>query len=110
MSHLIDLNCGDLRDHASRVEQVASSLDEPIGAIAYVTIGSDAYGLMCGFAAAPTVLMGVGAGAALLATRGVLERAATLARLAAADFEQRELDNCSELKELESTLDGTVYV
>lgn len=110
MSYSIDLDCGGLRDQARQVEDVARSLDEPIGAIRYVTLGADAYGLMCGFAGAPTTLLGAGAGAALAATQGILERAARLARLAANEFEQQEQEYCAQLKELENAVDGTVYV
>ncbi|MFG6402573.1 MULTISPECIES: hypothetical protein [unclassified Microbacterium] len=110
MSYGIDLDCGGLRDHAGRIDNIARSLDDPIGAVQYVTLGADAYGIMCGFAGLPTTLMGAGAGAALLATRGVLERAAELVRLAADEFEQQEQEYCTQLKELENTIDGTVYV
>jgi hypothetical protein len=110
VSHQITVDCGGLRSHAQRVEDVARGLDDPINAIGFMTIGSDAYGLMCGFAALPTVAMGVGAGASLVATRELLRRAAGIVRAIAEDFEQREAENCADIRELESRLDGTVYV
>jgi hypothetical protein len=110
MSHEIAVDCGGLRSHAQQVEEVARGLDDPINAIGFMTIGSDAYGLMCGFAALPTVAMGAGAGASLVATRELLLRTAGVVRAIAEDFERREAENCAEIRELESRLDGTVYV
>jgi|APHig2749369809_1036254.scaffolds.fasta_scaffold77668_2 hypothetical protein len=110
MSGEIAIDCGGLQAQAADVERVARSLDDPINAISYMTLGSDAYGLMCGFAAIPTTVMGLGAQASLIATRALLERAAALARLVASDFEERESQYCTEIRELEAELDGLVYV
>ncbi len=110
MSHEIAIDCGGLQAQAQSVREVARSLDDPINAIAYMTLGSDAYGIMCGFAAAPTVVLGAGAGASLIATRALLERAAAIAESIAAEFEERESQYCTDLRELESRLDGLVYV
>lgn len=106
----IAIDCGGLQAQAASVERVARSLDDPINAITYMTLGADAYGVMCGFAAIPTTAMGLGAQASLIATRALLERAAAIAKLVASEFEERESQYCTEIRELETQLDGLVYV
>lgn len=93
----IALEFDALREHAHKVQQAADELDDPIGAIAYTTLGSDAYGLMCSFAALPTTALGVGAGASLVATRELLKRSAQVMELVVDSFEEHETQVCTDL-------------
>lgn len=110
MTHEIAIDCDILDAHAAKVSAIAQRLEAPIGAISYMTLGSDAYGLMCAAAAAPTTLMGVGAGASLAATRELLERSSRIVKLITRDFAECEATAIDGIRTLDAQLGGGVAV
>jgi hypothetical protein len=110
VSYELAIDCGQLESHAAKIDRIADSLDDPIGAITYMTLGSDAYGIMCGMAALPTNALGAGAGASLVATRAILRRAADIVRTISQDFATCEQENIDSIRIMEERLDGVVQV
>jgi hypothetical protein len=110
VSYELAIDCGQLESHAQKIDRIADSLDDSIGAITYMTIGSDAYGLMCAMAAMPTNAMGIGAGASLVATRAILHRAADIVRSISQDFATCEQEHIDSIRIMQDELDGVVQV
>lgn len=110
MSHEITIDCDVLSAHAAKVDAIAQRLNESIGAITYMTLGSDAYGIMCATAALPTTMMGVGAGASLAATRDLLERSSRIVKLVIADFAECEAAAVDGIRALDAQLGAGVRI
>jgi len=110
VSYEIAIDCDQLEAHAQKIDRIADSLDDPIGAITYMTLGGDAYGVMCAMAAMPTNAMGAGAGASLVATRALLRRSADIVRTISRDFATCERENIDSIRIMEARLGGVVEV
>ncbi|MDQ1176274.1 type VII secretion target [Microbacterium sp. SORGH_AS_0421] len=98
-----------LRQHARKVAALSSDVAEAASAAGHVSLGGQAFGIICAFAATPTTLLGLSATGALQSVERALGRAATAATQMADDFEDLENRFVYELETLRAKIDGGVY-
>lgn len=106
MAELIAVDFDLVRQHATRVEQVAGQLGTARDAAASMNMGGGAFGLMCSFLVPPATAISSAATSTVAAAEAMVERSAREVRGMAVDFESLEDRLVAEIRQLEASLDG----
>lgn len=110
MSDRIRVDTDLLRQHAMKITRISDDVSEARAAVQHVTVGGQAFGVLCAFAAAPTTLLGISALGALQSVEQALLRASRAALQMADDFDHVETKYVHELDALRADFEGWTYV
>ncbi|MFT4260762.1 type VII secretion target [Microbacterium sp.] len=100
----IVVDVDDLRAHASRVQRVASDVEAAADAARVVSVGGEAFGVLCAFLAPPASLASGLVGEAIGEVSALIARSAVELRAVGEDFEAVEARNVELIRQLEEML------
>lgn len=96
---------GDLlRQHAARVDQLATDAAEALAAIGSIDLSGGAFGIMCAWMVPPVAVVSAAVGSAISSGRDLITRSATEIREVAGDFDEHERSVVDAVRSLEAGL------